>query len=50
MMLLSVEAALLVEKGFCELFELSKLNEDLSEEQKQQIKEADEKYTVFNIV
>ncbi|XP_045450755.1 tRNA-splicing endonuclease subunit Sen34 [Melitaea cinxia] len=43
MMLLSVEAALLVEKGFCELFELSKLNEDLSEEQKQQIKEADEK-------
>ncbi|CAH2091168.1 unnamed protein product [Euphydryas editha] len=43
MALMSEESALLVEKGFCELIGLPKINDDLTEKQKQQITETDQK-------
>ncbi|XP_023946059.1 tRNA-splicing endonuclease subunit Sen34 isoform X2 [Bicyclus anynana] len=43
MALMSEEAALLVEKGICELVELPKLNDDLSDEQKLELKRINNK-------
>ncbi|XP_047534527.1 tRNA-splicing endonuclease subunit Sen34 [Vanessa atalanta] len=43
MALMSEEAALLVEKGLCELIELPNIKEELSEEKKQKIQEMDQK-------
>ncbi|XP_045766252.1 tRNA-splicing endonuclease subunit Sen34 [Maniola jurtina] len=43
MALMSEEAALLVENGICELIELPKLNDNLTDEQKQQIEKINDK-------
>ncbi|CAH0729738.1 unnamed protein product, partial [Brenthis ino] len=43
MVLMTEEAVLLVKKGICELIELPGINNSLSEEQKQEMKEVDQK-------
>lgn len=43
MALMSEEAALLVEKGICELYELPKITEKPSEEDKQEVKTLEQK-------
>lgn len=49
MALMIEEAVLLVKKGICELIELPGLNNSLSEEQRQEIKEVDQKYVKYNM-
>lgn len=45
--LTSEEAALLVEKGICKLMEYIGLNDNLTDEAKQKIKELEERYAVL---